>query len=501
MPNMGNPKISQWFNHSNKNIGITIWLDSFTLSMNESLGLDSGNNHTGCKGHHRGDLDRQDKNITSSYFSSIKNMIGACTFVPGIRSYPSVGGGRLWNLQVLKATTQATTRDLSEAGKVCGAFMQYQIAALMTGEINASSPIRSAITLPYIQISSSSAGEEARLDYWLWVDPWCHIQGAGITKVKMIDLKHGYYSWYESHYNPMDYYYYYDKVSYTVAHRWTGAGREWEKAFERRSVTITNNAIVVHKNKRIPIDNTMAWSRKNGKDVKNSQAPYTWWRGVQTYLAVPSHGYNGVLSPTARAIPTPRYPNIVQDSEAYPSLDPLFLMHGGRMTTAKYCGEYGYTSHYIASDLLGSRGSKATQDTTQRGNRWVNDTREQDGEYCSNTVPGVINQWTNIARKKHRYVRPLTVGAIIKGVITNTLNIGGAALTTAGDLTQNVLYTIGGWIWPMVKTLLTWCGYGLLGLLCLGVIYYMIKIGLGQLVKNCCRKQSAHVKKDESPGA
>ena len=94
---MGNPNISQWFNHSNKNIGITIWLDSFTLAMNETLGQDSGNNHTGCKGNREGDLDRQGKDINSSYFSSIKNIIGACTYTPGIRSYPAVGGGRLWN--------------------------------------------------------------------------------------------------------------------------------------------------------------------------------------------------------------------------------------------------------------------------------------------------------------------------------------------------------------------------------------------------------------------
>ena len=147
----------------------------------------------------------------------------------------------------------------------------------------------------------------------------------------------------------------------------------------------------------------MAWSRKNGKNVKKNQAPYTWWMGVQSYAAVPKHGYYAALSPTPHASPTPRYPNIVQDSDAYPSLDPLFLMHGGRMT--KYCGEDGYTSHYIASDLLGSKGSKATQDTAPRGNRWVNDIREQEGVYCSNTVPGVINHWANMARKKYKYVR------------------------------------------------------------------------------------------------
>ena len=43
---------------------------------------------------------------------------------------------------------------------------------------------------------------------------------------------------------------------------------------------------------------------------------------------------------------------------------------------------------------------------------------------------------------------PPTVGAVIKGVIANTLNIGGAALTTAGDVTQSIIYTIGGWVWP-----------------------------------------------------
>ena len=92
------------------------------------------------------------------------------------------------------------------------------------------------------------------------------------------------------------------------------------------------------------------------------------------------------------------------------------------------------------------------------------------------------------------------MGAVIKGVIANTLNIGGAALTTAGDVTQSIIYTIGGWVWPL-KALLIWCGYGLLGLLCLGVIYYVIKIGLGQLVKHSCSKPSSHDKENGRPDA
>ena len=79
VPNMGNPSISKWFNHSIKNTGIAGRLDVFTLAMNKSLDQQLGNNHTGCKGHLKGDLDRQGNNISLSYFDSIKNMIGACT--------------------------------------------------------------------------------------------------------------------------------------------------------------------------------------------------------------------------------------------------------------------------------------------------------------------------------------------------------------------------------------------------------------------------------------
>ena len=127
------------------------------------------------------------------------------------------------------------------------------------------------------------------------------------------------------------------------------------------------------------------------------------------------------------------------------------------MTTAKYCGEGGYTSNFIASDLLGSKGSKATEETALRGNRWVKDTRERDGAYCSNTIPGPINHWANLARKQHKYIRPPTAGAVFKGFIKDTLNLGGAILTTTGDIAQNMVYTIGGWLWPLMRTLLTWC--------------------------------------------
>ena len=154
----------------------------------------------------------------------------------------------LWSLQVLYATTKATTQDSTEEGKICGAFIQYQMAALLTGEMNVTRPIRSAITLPYIQISSYSEGGNTKHEYWLWVDPWNHVRSGDLTGTTMKGVKHGYYSRFQSDYNPLDYYYYYDHVHYTVAES------------------------------------------------------------------------------------TPRYPHIVQDSDAYPSLDPLFLMHGGRMT-------------------------------------------------------------------------------------------------------------------------------------------------------------------------
>ena len=72
MPNIGNPNISKWFDHSNKNIGIAKWLDIFTLVKNESLSQSSVNNHTGCKGTAEGDLDKQGNNIRSSNFDFIK---------------------------------------------------------------------------------------------------------------------------------------------------------------------------------------------------------------------------------------------------------------------------------------------------------------------------------------------------------------------------------------------------------------------------------------------
>ena len=86
---------------------------------------------------------------------------------------------------------RATAQDSTEEGKICGAFMKYQMAALLTGEINV---IRSAITLPYIQMSSYSEGGNAKLDYWLWVDPWGDLRSGDLTETTMEGIKHGYYS-------------------------------------------------------------------------------------------------------------------------------------------------------------------------------------------------------------------------------------------------------------------------------------------------------------------
>ena len=211
------------------------------------------------------------------------------------------------------------------------------MAALLTGEMNVTRPIRSAITLPYIQISSYSEGGNTKHEYWLWVDPWNHVRSGDLTGTTMKGVKHGYYSRFQSDYNPLDYYYYYDHVHYTVAES------------------------------------------------------------------------------------TPRYPHIVQDSDAYPSLDPLFLMHGGRMTTAKYCGEESYISNFIALDLLGSTGSKASRDTAPRGNRWGSDTREIEGTFCSNTVQITTVHWAKLARKlrptyaNHTYIHPSHIRPPILG--------------------------------------------------------------------------------------
>ena len=201
---MGNPKISNWFNHSNKDIGITQWLDVFTLVMNESISQIANNNHTGCKGNIKGEVDRDGNHINSSYFNSIRNMIGACSYVPGIIIFPSVGGGRLWSLHVLAATTKATAQDPTEEGKICGAFMQYQMAALLTGEINVTRPIRSAITLPYVQLSSYAEKGITQYKYWLWTDPWNHVKSGDLSGTVMKGVKHGYYSRSQSHYNPLE---------------------------------------------------------------------------------------------------------------------------------------------------------------------------------------------------------------------------------------------------------------------------------------------------------
>ena len=258
--------------------------------MNESI------SHTGCKGNIEGDIDREGNHINSSYFNSIKNMIGACSYVPGIMIFPSVGGGRLWSLQVLNATTKATAQDSTEGGKTCGAFMQYQMAALLTGEINVTRPIRSAITLSYVQMSSYSEGGNTKHEYWLWVDPWNHVRSGDLTGTTMKGVKHGYYSRSQSDYNPLDYYYYYDHVHYTVADRWSGAGRAWEQEFEKRLVTVAEHFSVIHRSQRTSMEYNMAWSRKNGKNLKNPQASYTWWRGVKPYAPVPEHGYYGASS-------------------------------------------------------------------------------------------------------------------------------------------------------------------------------------------------------------